>query len=67
MTIRFLHFGEDRLVRHHVGVHGGSRRHVVAVGYFDDILHDCLLLPAPALNRAGAADVPILPLSASAR
>jgi len=35
-------------VRHHVGVHGGSRRHVVAVGHFDDILHDRLLLPARA-------------------
>src|SRR5215510_10599387 len=44
----FLHFGEDRLVWHHVGVHGGSRRHVVAVGHFDDIFHDRLLLPTRA-------------------
>src|SRR5258708_21804248 len=62
----FLHFGEDRLVRHHVGVHGGSRRHVVAVRPFHHILHYWLLPPAPALQPSRATDVPTLPPSASA-
>src|SRR5215467_14942614 len=43
-----LHLGEDRLVWRHVSVHGGSRRHVVAVGHFDDVPHDRLLLLAGA-------------------
>src|SRR5262249_4653147 len=43
-----LHLGEDRLVWRHVGVHGGSRRHVVAVGPFDDLPHDRPLPPARA-------------------
>src|SRR5262249_34325915 len=41
-------FGEDRVVRRHVGVHGGSRHHVVAIGHLDDISHDRLFLPAGA-------------------
>src|SRR5262249_4515393 len=42
-----LHFGENRLVWGHVGVHGGSRQHVVAVRHFDDIPPDRLPPPAP--------------------
>src|SRR5262249_61756587 len=44
----FLQFGEDRVVRRHVGVHGGSCHHVVAVGHFDDISPDRPFLPAGA-------------------
>src|SRR5262245_20718558 len=60
----FLHFGEDRVVWRYVGVHGGSCRHVVAVGHFDDIPHDRLLLLAGAkaatlapVTCAGGGDV----------
>src|SRR5262249_41570748 len=43
-----LHLGEDRLVWRHVGMHGGSCRHVVAVGHFDAVPPDRLLLLAGA-------------------
>ena len=42
-------------MRRHVGVHGGSRHHVVAVGHLDDISHDRLFLPAGAKAKTLAS------------
>src|SRR5262249_5784144 len=47
-----LHLGEDRLVWRHVGVHGGSCRHVVAGGPFDGGPPEC---PLPLGGAEGPA------------
>ena len=59
-----LRFGQDRLVRREVGAHRGLGCYVVAVGHFDEVLHDRLLLLEETetssfarLARCGMSDI----------